>query len=202
MKAETIFKRKRYICSFKFMLPKRCFEVMAAVYNPREIRATLLPDGIELYLWRVPRRRSGFDQPRRPAVPEFPPAGFEAWQHLNSLDLLRASFLCVGDRHKLLGGRHERDDTRQGGVMPQEESASRRLTGDPIEVDYEIHIDTWLRTPTPGLPPVSEMRATVTVLRATDGKSIPEGYYQLKTPDEYLRLKNNGFGAGWSVLAG
>ena len=86
--------------------------------------------------------------------------------------------------------------------MPQEESASRRLTGDPIEVDYEIHIDTWLRTPTPGLPPVSEMRATVTVLRATDGKSIPEGYYQLKTPDEYLRLKNNGFGAGWSVLAG
>lgn len=54
-------------------------------YNPREIRATLLPDGIELISGVF--RDDGVGSTNRADRPFriFLPAGFEAWQHLNSL---------------------------------------------------------------------------------------------------------------------
>jgi hypothetical protein len=69
----------------------------------------------------------------------------------------------------------------------------------PIEVDYEIHINSSLETVKSGSPPVKQVVATVSFVKATDGRRLPEGYYELKTPDEFLRLKHVPI-AGWFVI--
>lgn len=68
------------------------------------------------------------------------------------------------------------------------------------EVDFEIHFDTELRTIRSGMPPVPKTSATVTLMRSTDGRSIPAGQYELAADEEFLRLQNLGF--SWHVIAG
>ena len=67
------------------------------------------------------------------------------------------------------------------------------------EVDFEIHFDMELRTIRSGLPPVPKISATVTLMRSTDGRSIPAGHYELAADGEFLRLQNLGF--SWHVIA-
>lgn len=68
------------------------------------------------------------------------------------------------------------------------------------EVDFEIHFDTELRTFRSGMPPVPKITAIVTLMRSTDGRSIPVGHYELAADGEFLRLQSLGF--SWHVIAG
>jgi len=71
---------------------------------------------------------------------------------------------------------------------------------DTYEVDFEIHFDTEIRTIRSGLPPVPKISATVTMMRSTDGRSMPAGQYELAAEGEFLRLQN--LGTSWHVIAG
>jgi len=79
----------------------------------------------------------------------------------------------------------------------------RLVSGDkpPTEyqVEYEFHILTRI-VERPGLPRVASQRSSTGVVRSTDGKAIPEGYYRLYAEDgEVLRVKN--LGTTWAILA-
>jgi hypothetical protein len=52
----------------------------------------------------------------------------------------------------------------------------------------------------PGFPAVQGRSSSIGTVSATDAASIPEGYYQLRTDDEHIRVKNNGLGQ-WTILA-
>ena len=57
---------------------------------------------------------------------------------------------------------------------------------------------------TEGVLPISELRGDTVQpgdkLRVTIKGRDPEGYYQLRTDDEHIRVKNNGLGQ-WTILA-
>jgi len=82
-----------------------------------------------------------------------------------------------------------------------------RLTGKGVlstddkhwSVDYEFVITTSI-VRKPGFPAVQGRSSSIGSVSATDGAPLPEGYYQLRTDDEYLRVKNNGLGQ-WTILA-
>ena len=66
-----------------------------------------------------------------------------------------------------------------------------------FDVEYEIHISS--RATGGRLQPVgAAITKRVFFVRATDGRSIPEGYYELQTNYEYLLLKHDF--AGWVAL--
>jgi hypothetical protein len=50
------------------------------------------------------------------------------------------------------------------------------------------------------LPAVQGRNSSIGSVSATDGASLPEGYYRLRTDDERIRVKNNGLGQ-WTILA-
>ena len=82
-----------------------------------------------------------------------------------------------------------------------------RLTGKGVlssgdkqwNVDYDFVVTTSV-VRKPGFPAVQGRSSSIGCVSATDGASLPEGYYQLRTVDEYLRVKNNGLGQ-WTILA-
>ena len=82
-----------------------------------------------------------------------------------------------------------------------------RLTGKGVlssgdkhwSVDYDFVIHTSI-VRKPGFPAVQGRNSSIGTVSATDGASIPEGYYQLRTDDEHIRVKNNGLGQ-WTILA-
>jgi len=82
-----------------------------------------------------------------------------------------------------------------------------RLTGNGVlssgdkqwNVEYDFVITTSV-VRKPGFPAVQGRSSSIGSVSATDGASLPEGYYQLRTDDEYLRVKNNGLGQ-WTILA-
>lgn len=82
-----------------------------------------------------------------------------------------------------------------------------RLTGKGVlssgdtqwNVDYDFVINTSV-VRKPGFPAVQGRSSSIGTVSATDGASLPEGYYQLRTDDEYMRVKNNGLGQ-WTILA-
>jgi hypothetical protein len=82
-----------------------------------------------------------------------------------------------------------------------------RLTGKGVlsagdkqwSVDYDFVITTSI-VRKPGFPAVQGRSSSIGVVSSTNGVPLPEGYYQLRTDDEYIRLKNNGLGQ-WTMLA-
>jgi hypothetical protein len=82
-----------------------------------------------------------------------------------------------------------------------------RLTGKGVlssgdkqwNVDYDFVITTSV-VPKPGFQAVQGRSSSIGSVSATDGASLPEGYYQLRTDDEHIRVKNNGLGQ-WTILA-
>jgi hypothetical protein len=82
-----------------------------------------------------------------------------------------------------------------------------RLTGKGVlssgdkqwNVEYDFVITTSV-VRKPGFPAVQGRSSSIGSVSATGGASLPEGYYQLRTDDEYIRVKNNGLGQ-WSILA-
>ena len=88
------------------------------------------------------------------------------------------------------------DETLSGVGRLRPEHPADPATGE-FDVEYEIHISS--RTTGGGLQPLgAAIIKRVSFVRATDGRSIPEGYYELQTKDEYLRLRHDF--AGWVVL--
>jgi len=82
-----------------------------------------------------------------------------------------------------------------------------RLTGNGVlssgdkqwNVEYDFVITTSV-VRKPGFPAVQGRSSSIGSVSATDGASLPEGYYQLRTDDEHIRVKNNGLGQ-WTILA-
>ena len=82
-----------------------------------------------------------------------------------------------------------------------------RLTGKGVlssgdkqwNVDYDFVITTSVVRKS-GFPAVQGRSSSIGSVSATDGASLPEGYYQLRTDDEHIRVKNNGLGQ-WTILA-
>jgi hypothetical protein len=82
-----------------------------------------------------------------------------------------------------------------------------RLTGKGVlsngdkqwNVDYDFMITTSV-VRKPGFPAVQGHSSSIGTVSVTDGAPLPEGYYQLRTDDEYIRVKNNGLGQ-WTILA-
>jgi len=82
-----------------------------------------------------------------------------------------------------------------------------RLTGKGVlssgdkqwNVEYDFVITTSV-VRKPGFPAVQGRSSSIGSVAATDGASLAEGYYQLRTDDEYIRVKNNGLGQ-WTILA-
>jgi hypothetical protein len=87
-------------------------------------------------------------------------------------------------------------ETLRGVGRLRPEHPADPTTGE-FDVEYEIHISS--RTTGGGLQPVgAAITNRVYFVRASDGHSIPEGYYELQTKNECLRLKHDF--AGWVVL--
>jgi|GEM_PF-7123626 hypothetical protein len=82
-----------------------------------------------------------------------------------------------------------------------------RLTGKGVlsagdkqwSVDYDFVITTSI-VRKPGFPAVQGRSSSIGSVSSIDGMPLPEGYYQLRTDDEYIRVKNNGLGQ-WTMLA-
>jgi hypothetical protein len=66
-----------------------------------------------------------------------------------------------------------------------------------VEYDFVITTSVVLK---PGFPAVQGRSSSIGSVLATDGASLAEGYYQLRTDDEHIRVKNNGLGQ-WTILA-
>jgi hypothetical protein len=68
------------------------------------------------------------------------------------------------------------------------------------QVDYRFAIATAIRQRA-GFPRVAARRYSSGTVSASDGKVIPEGYYELSAQDgETLRVKNLGLDQ-WAILA-
>ena len=86
-------------------------------------------------------------------------------------------------------------------------SIEERLTGNGVlssgdnhwSADYDFVITTSI-VRKPSFPAVQGRSSSIGSVLATDGASLPEGYYQLRTDDEYIRVKNNGLGQ-WTIFA-
>jgi hypothetical protein len=65
-------------------------------------------------------------------------------------------------------------------------------------VEYDFLITTSV-VRKPGFPAVQGRSTSIGSVSATDGACLPEGYYQLRTDDEHIRIKNNGLGQ-WTIL--
>lgn len=82
-----------------------------------------------------------------------------------------------------------------------------RLTGKGVlssgdkqwNVDYDFMITTSV-VRKPAFPAVQGRSSSIGSVSTSDGASLPEGYYQLRTDDEHIRVKNNGLGQ-WTILA-
>ena len=82
-----------------------------------------------------------------------------------------------------------------------------RLTGKGVlssgdkqwNVEYNFVITTSI-VRKPGFSAVQGRSSSIGSVSATDGASLAEGYYQLRTDDEHIRVKNNGLGQ-WTILA-
>lgn len=82
-----------------------------------------------------------------------------------------------------------------------------RLTGKGVlssgdkqwNVEYDFVITTSV-VRKPGFPAVQGRSSSIGSVSATDGASLAEGCYQLRTDDEHIRVKNNGLGQ-WTILA-
>jgi hypothetical protein len=82
-----------------------------------------------------------------------------------------------------------------------------RLTGKGVlssgdkqwNVEYDFVITTSV-VRKPGFPAVQGRSLSIGSVSATDGASLPEGFYQLRTDDEHIRIKSNGIGQ-WTILA-
>jgi hypothetical protein len=84
---------------------------------------------------------------------------------------------------------------------------NERLTGKGVlssgdkqwNVEYVFVITTSV-VHKPGFPALQGRSSSIGSVSATNGASLPEGYYQLRTDDEYIRVRNNGLGQ-WTILA-
>jgi hypothetical protein len=82
-----------------------------------------------------------------------------------------------------------------------------RLTGKGVlssgDMQWNVGYDFVITTSVvrkPGFPAVQGRSSSIGSVSATDGASLAEGYYQLRTDDEHIRVKNNGLGQ-WTILA-
>jgi hypothetical protein len=82
-----------------------------------------------------------------------------------------------------------------------------RLTGKGVlssgdkqwNVEHDFVITTTV-VRKPGFPAVQGRSSSIGSVSATDGAFLAEGYYQLRTDDEHILVKNNGLGQ-WTILA-
>jgi hypothetical protein len=68
-----------------------------------------------------------------------------------------------------------------------------------FDVEYKIHVETWLKEVRSGLPPVTKARATISTMKRIDGGYIPEGLYRLQAENETMRVQN--LGLSWHLLS-
>lgn len=69
-----------------------------------------------------------------------------------------------------------------------------------FDVEFKIHVDSWMQQIRQGLPPVEKASGTVALLKSVDGQPIPDGLYRLQTGNGIFRIQNFGLGH-WELLA-